>query len=316
MRIVLANHSSYPAAAVASDSEPSADRRARIAEVVSDQEAAGLDLVTDGQAAATDPISHLMRQLGGVRLAGPQRLADTGIRYLQPVVEAKIRRRQTSLVDEFLLARQVAARPVKAVLVGPYTLARRSIIATTAYRDAADLAADLSGVLAAEIGDLVRAGAAVIQIDEPAILRRPEDIRLLRELLEPLRDAAGDAAQLAVATYGSDAEPLYAQLNSLPADIIALDCTVGPQVIDAIADTGSGKVLALGLIGGADAPLPSPDHVAQLLGRALHRYVHDRIYLQPSCGLGHLPRARARATLDVLAAARAHLIGELHAQAS
>ena len=72
-------------------------------------------------------------------------------------------------------------------------------------------------------------------------------MRQLRALLEPIYDAAAGRMQVFVATYGADAAPLYAQLNSLPADVIAVDCADRSALADAIAQTGAGKPLALGI---------------------------------------------------------------------
>src|SRR5260370_42343403 len=93
-------------------------------------------------------------------------------------------------------------------------------------------------------------------MDEPAIVEFAVDIHLLRQVLEPLWDARG-AAQLVLATYGGDAEPLYAQLNSLPADIIALDVARNPGLAAVIAAPGASKILGLGVVGGGKPELGS-----------------------------------------------------------
>jgi 5-methyltetrahydropteroyltriglutamate--homocysteine methyltransferase len=322
MRILLANHSSYPRVGDSKHSQrlrrayASRERgeidlaefekieRSVVAEVIREQEAAGLDLVTDGQVSWADPVSHLMTKLDGVRSNGLLRFLDTNFYLRQPVVEAKLRRRHPLITGEYRRAARLARSPVKVVLTGPYTLAHLSVLATTAYRSTAALAFDLAVHLAEEVSALVAAGTRFLQVDEPLILARPPDVRLLRELLEPLRDAAGDAAQLAIATYFGDAAPLYAQLNSLPADVLAVDCAESPALLDAIADTGSAKILALGLVDGRSTRLEEAAAVAAALERALRRYPHDTLFLQPSCGLEYLPRDRAAPKLGLLARVR------------
>jgi len=167
------------------------------------------------------------------------------------------------------------------VLTGPYTLASAAQIATTAYRHPADVAVDLSMLLAQDVTALVVAGARVIQIDEPLLLAHPDDAKLVRTLLEPLVDAAQGATVL-VATYGADAGAAYAQLNSLPGDIIAVDCAGRPDIVAAIAETGSGKPLALGIVDAATSAIEDPAALARLLERLLGRYGHDRVWLQPA----------------------------------
>ena len=286
MELFVQNHSSYP-------------RIGDTAAMVAAQEDAGADIVTDGQVGWADPIAHVMSALDGVRLASPLPYFDSGLSFLQPVITGPIRRRGPILREAFMAARRTAHRVVKPVMPGPYTLARLAAIESGPYRDVPSLAQALSEVLAAEVADLVSAGAELIQVDEPAILAQPDDIRLFRQLLEPLWQARGEG-QLMLATYGGDVEPLYAQINSLPADIIALDCSRAPALIDTIAATGASKALALGLVDGRSATIESAETIARRAEKALQRYTLDPIYLVPACGLGGLPSAAARGKLQRL----------------
>jgi methionine synthase II (cobalamin-independent) len=295
MRVVCANHSSYPV--------PSGDALDALRAVIGDQEAAGLDLITDGQVDWADPVTPVLGAFDGVRLGPSQALPGSLGVGPRPIVEGKIRRYRSFSTAAYRRAAACAPRPVKAVLTGPYTLAHCATIATTAYRTPNELAAELSALLAQEVAALVAAGAAAIQIDEPLILQHPDDARVLRVLLEPLYDAAGGTAQIIVSTYGADATALYAQLNSLPADVIAVDCAARPGLFELIGESGAGKPLALGIADGqAELRLGSP--AADLTGavqRCLQRYVHDTIFLQPARGLRGLTLAAARATLALVA---------------
>lgn len=332
MHLYLANHSSYPRPGEsesqqrlrrqrgALQSGPSSRAQleptetiedAAALEIIREQEAMGLEYVTDGQVRWGDPVSHFLSHIEGARFGGLLRFLDSDLLVSQPIIEAKLRRRKPVFLPDYEAARLAARVPVKAVLTGPYTLAKLSVIATTAYPSTAALATDLSMMLAEEVATLAAAGAPLIQVDEPLLLRHPRDVRLVRELLEPLHDASGDQAQLAVATYFGNAGPLYAQLNSLPADILALDCSEDSSLIDAVASTGSGKPVAFGLVDGRAAHLESARDMTQRLDDLLRRYVHEVAYIQPSCGLDYLPREKARGKLQLLAAVRSHFEGSV-----
>ena len=318
MELILQNHSSYPRI----DEQPGQPRlrrahaagergaidseelvaieRAQIDAVIHEQEEAGVDVVTDGQVGWHDPVSHVMGRLDGVRLDGPLRYLDTNAYFRQPVVTGRLRRRAPIVVDDFALARIAAERRVKPVLPGPYTLARLSVLESGPYDGVPALAHALSEVLAAEVSELAQAGAEFIQIEEPAILSHPADIRLFRQLLEPLW-AARNRAQLMVATYFGDAAPLYAQLNSVPADVLVLDFTYSATLLDVIRATGASAALGLGVVDGRNTRMESAALVARQVEDALRRYALDTVHLLPSCGLGHLPRDSARAKLALLA---------------
>jgi len=300
MQIVCATHGALPF----DDAAPTDEA---IAAALRRQSDAGMEVVTDGQPGWADPITPLLAPLGGVRAGAPCTLPLGITLAARPIVEAKLRRLHSPLLDAYRRAAPLATRPLKAVLTGPYTLASAAQIATTAYRHPADVAVDLSMLLAQDVTALVVAGARVIQIDEPLLLAHPDDAKLVRTLLEPLVDAAQGATVL-VATYGADAGAAYAQLNSLPGDIIALDCAGRPDIVAAIAETGSGKPLALGIVDATSA-IEDPAALARLLERLLGRYGHDRVWLQPAAGLRGLPAATADAKLRAVANAAAAFSG-------
>jgi len=110
-----------------------------------------------------------------------------------------------------------------------------------------------------------------------------------------------------LATYDGDAAPLYAQLNSVPADIIALDFASSATLAEVIVSTGASKELGLGLVDGRSPLLEDPQQVAADVRAVLRRYPFEQIHLLPSCGLGSLPRDYARAKLAHLAAIHRHI---------
>ena len=301
MRMVCATHGALPfASPLPNDDE--------VAGTVRRQVDAGMDVVTDGCPGWRDPVTPFLASLGGIRLGAACALPFGIALAARPVVEAKLRRLHSPMLDAYRRAAPHATRPLKAVVTGPYTLAAAAEIATTAYRHPADLAAHLGTLLAQEVTALVVAGARVIQIDEPLLLAHPEDAKLVRVLLEPLVDAAQGATVL-VATYGADAGDCYAQLNSLPGDVIAVDCAGRRDLLAAIADTGAGKPLALGIVDANDPAVEDSDELARLLERLLARYVHETVWIQPSAGLQALPVATADAKLRALARAAAVCLG-------
>ena len=304
MEFILQNHSSYPGLGAGTDGQTRlANQRAVIDEILHEQEQTGIDVVTDGQVHWHDPISHIAGALEGVRLGGAVRYFGTERPVRQPVITGSLHRPRSILCEDFIDASRISRLPVKPVLPGPYTLARVSAIEAGPYTGLASLAHAFSEILALEVRDLARAGARYIQIEEPAILFHSADIRLLRQLLEPVWSARG-GAELAVATYGGDAEPLYAQLNSLPADILVLDLCAGPRLAELIAATGASKVLALGLIDGRHPRLEEASAVARQVDAIVKRYVLESLHLLPSSGLQGLPRNGARAKLELLGRVR------------
>lgn len=266
-------------------------------EVVREQAAAGLDIVTDGQVRWYDPISHVPRHCEHVRVNGLLRYFDTNFYFRQPVVSGPIRRPAPVLRREFEVARAATDRTVKPVLTGPYSLACGSIV-EGGYRGRRDLACAYAEVLAQEVADLAHAGAAVIQVDEPYLLRHPEDADLVRDGLAVLAAARGPA-RLALHTFFGDAGPVWDALLEMPVDILGLDLTYGPGLVERLADAGPARTLVLGLIDGRNTKLETAETLFPVLDRALSR-VRGPVGLAPSCGLEFLPREGARAKLHTM----------------
>lgn len=260
---------------------------------------AGLDVVTDGLIRWNDPISHLAGELSGVRLDGLLRFFDTNFYFRQPVVYFSPQRPEPLIIDEFKFARSKSSRPVKVVLTGPYTLARHSLTESDGTGRFEILLSGYTEALAAEIAALSAEGAAQIQVDEPSLLLYPEDFSLVAESIRKLASQKGKA-RLWLAVYFGDPAPLYEKLQTLPADMLGLDFTYNPKLID-VAAAGSSKGLCLGLLDGRNTKLEDAAIVARALERILKASPEKSAYLSTSCGLEYLPRDRAYSKLKHLA---------------
>lgn len=319
MELILSNHSSYPR--IGDDPEHQMLRRAiaqrdkgekteaevrqaedRMTELaLVDQIDAGLDLVTDGQVRWYDPISHLAGKLTGVRINGLLRFFDTNFYFRQPVAHSRPDRARPLVLQEFLFAQARSARPVKPVLTGPLTLARLSIAEDRGGRGFEKLLESYTEALAQEVAALAGAGASLIQLDEPALLKHPEDFSLLEPCTARLAAHKG-SARLALALYFGDPAPLYARLQNLPVDVLVLDFTYNPGLLNLVASSGTSKTLALGLVDGRNTRLEDAKTVAQQLERVCRVLSSPQVILSPSCGLEYLPRDRAQLKLKNLAA--------------
>jgi 5-methyltetrahydropteroyltriglutamate--homocysteine methyltransferase len=317
MRLILTNTGSYPRIG----DTPAAQRHRRAyaqrergelspadwravedevtGEVIAEQLAAGVELPTDGQVRWYDPISHLARSLTNVTVNGLLRYFDTNFYFRQPVVRGTITRPGSILASELATARAAAApREVKPVLTGPYSLAQGSIL-EGGYGSREALADAYAEIVAQEVADLARAGATLIQIDEPYLLQHPEDLGVVQRNFTVLAAARG-GARLACYTYFGDALPLYDDLQHLPVDVLGLDFTYSPKLALRIAEAGSAKALGLGLIDGRNTKLETPEALFPVLDQVSGQ-LGETAYLNPSCGLEFLPRERARAKLEGMA---------------
>jgi 5-methyltetrahydropteroyltriglutamate--homocysteine methyltransferase len=326
MKLFLANTGSYPRIGEAPErqelrriysawergektaEELRASEDAAVRAAVEEQVRAGLDVVTDGQIRWHDPISHLAGKLAGIEINGLLRFFDTNFYFRQPVAKAAVSRKDGLVKAEYEFARSVSSKPVKPVLTGPYTLAKFTLVEHEPYRTLEPLVHAYAECLGAEMEALAAAGADLIQLDEPAILKHPADFPILQRAVEFLARHKG-RARLALYLYFGDPAPLYERLQKLPIDVLGLDFTYNPKLVTKIVMTGSTKALGLGLMDGRNTKLEEAAEVAQQIERILPRVRAEVCYLNPSCGLEYLPRDRALAKLERMAAIRAGVKG-------
>jgi 5-methyltetrahydropteroyltriglutamate--homocysteine methyltransferase len=265
-------------------------------------------VLTDGQIRWYDPISHLTGKLEGVHINGLLRFFDTNTYFRQPIVKARPQRRKPLLVEEFDFAKAHADRPLKVVLTGPYTLARHSLEENGGAGGFEKLLAAYTGALGEEIEALVKAGATLIQVEEPTVLRHPEDFHFVERSTTRLALCRG-TARLALAVYFADVVPMYDQLQTLPVDILGLDFTYNAELVGVVAAHGSYRTLALGLLDGRNTRLEDASEVARQLEQIAGALGTAEVYLTPSCGLEYLPRDRAQLKLRHLSTIKKTFLG-------
>jgi len=190
---------------------------------------------------------------------------------------------------------------IKPVLTGPYTLGKFSLSeqsgngSSETFSSLESRVQAYAEILASEFEPLSQAGAELIQVDEPAAIKYPDDWAIFEASLALLAQArekignSGRKLEIALYVYFHDCAPLYEKLMALPVDIVGLDFTYSPNLVDIVASAGSLKWLGLGLIDGRNTKLEDPAHTARQVERMLPKIKDQRAFLGPSSGLEYLP---------------------------
>jgi 5-methyltetrahydropteroyltriglutamate--homocysteine methyltransferase len=262
-------------------------------EVIQEQAEAGLDIITDGQIRWDDDQTYFARRMDGFSINGLLRYFDTNTYYRQPVVKGPVRWREPVVAGDYEFAAVQSPVPVKALITGPYTLGALS--SDQHYGSLRELVLALATELRNEVLALGRAGAPVIQVNEPAILQQKEDFPLFRRALETMMDGVTTEAHLY--TWFGDIDGLYPQFLELPFDALGLDFVKGRANWDVITRQPFTKKLGLGIIDARNTKLESVEEIVGAVRRASAVVAPDRIHVNPSCGLEYVPREVAQAKL-------------------
>jgi 5-methyltetrahydropteroyltriglutamate--homocysteine methyltransferase len=315
MKILSANHSSYPrigespkeqvlrkAITLWEKGELPKEKLVAVEdevtkEVIEEQLACGIDIPTDGQVRWYDPISHIVKNLGGIRIDGLLRFFDTNFYFRQPVIE-NVKEAETgnfSLTDEYLFAKNVFSS-IKPVLTGPYTIACLSVIRGI---DFSEVVMFLAKKIAQEVKRITMSGAKVIQIDEPCILKNPTNFLFAKNALD-LIAKENPLSKFILSTYFGNGTSFYEKLQELPVWGLGFDLTYSPGLLKKIEILGTKKVLSLGIVDARNTKLEKPEELARLLEKTILKLKFEVIYLTTSCGLEFVPRSCAKEKLKIL----------------
>lgn len=273
------------------------------------QEDAGLDIISDGEVRRESYSNLFANALEGVDLDNPGTALDrSGHPNPVPRVVGNIRRRHAVGVRdlEFLLAH--TDRRVKVTVPGPFTMAQQAQI--DHYGGERRLAAlDYATAVNAEIKDLFRAGADVVQIDEPYMQARPEEARAygLEVLNRALEGVSGNTAVHICFGYAaiihsrpsgysflSELAQCSCRQISIETAQSNLDCSVLTNL--------AGKKIILGVIDLSSPEVETPETVAARIERALPHVAAEDIIVAPDCGMKYLARDVAFGKLQSMVA--------------
>jgi 5-methyltetrahydropteroyltriglutamate--homocysteine methyltransferase len=246
------------------------------------QEDLGLDILVDGEQYRGDMVAYFAEHLGGfIKESELVRSYDNRY-YRKPIIVGNVTRPAPMTVSWWRFAQSLTTRPVKGMLTGPYTVMDWSFNEYYPTRRAATLA--LAQVIRAEARDLERAGAQYIQIDEPAISTRLEELDLAIEALGIVTKALR-AKTITHICYG-DFKAMGPKLAKLPVDQIDLEfANRNMELLDIFKGRRFPKEIGLGVVDVHTRRIETREEVTANLERALRVFKPEQIYVDPDCGL-------------------------------
>lgn len=264
-----------------SDSELELLERKATEEWIRRQEQIGLDILVDGEMYRGDMVAYFAERLDGFKIGGLVR--SYGNRYYhKPVIASKVRRPKPMTVDWFRYTQGLTDRPVKGMLTGPYTMLDWSY--NEAYKTRRDAALALAEVIRQEAEDLERAGAKYIQIDEPAIHARPEEIDIAIEAMGVVTQDL-KAKTVSHICYG-DFAAIYPKVLELPVDQLDLAMSnYEYRWLDLFERHPFTKELAIGIVDVHSHRLETVDEAAEGIRKGLRYVAADKLLPHPDCGL-------------------------------
>ena len=276
--------------------------------VVRDMERAGVDIVSDGEVRRESYFSWLAPALTGLDVAKPGTATSrTGRPTPVPRAVGPITRPKPVLARHTAFLRGETSHPIKITVPGPFTLT--ALTQNEYYPDAPSLAMAYAAVVNAELRDLKAAGADFVQLDEPYLqawpdLAREFGVAVIDRALEGIDGPTVIHLCFGYAHTVRDKPSGYSYLPELErcrATHISIEAAQ-PRLDCAILRALPSKTIILGVLDLGDATVETPEVVAGRIRSALAHVPPERLVPAPDCGMKYLPRERAIAKLEALAA--------------
>ncbi len=286
---------------------------------IRDMERAGIDIVTDGEIRRESYSNRFATALDGVDADNPAIItARSGQKTPVPRVVGKIRRNGPVELRDMEFLRKNTDHAAKITLPGPFTMSQQA--KNEYYKDDEELAMAFAEAVNAEALDLQKAGADVIQLDEPWVRNNPDLAR--RYAVKAINRAlAGITVPTVVhlcfgyaAVVPGSTKPagysFLAELADTTAQQISIEAAQPKLDLGVLKDL-SGKKIMLGVLDLGDPNVETVDVVAERIRNGLRYVAADRLVPAPDCGMKYMPRATAFGKLRAMCDAAARVRKEI-----
>jgi 5-methyltetrahydropteroyltriglutamate--homocysteine methyltransferase len=238
------------------------------------QEELGVDVLVDGEMYRGDMATYFAENMEGFAISGLVR--SYGNRYYRkPIITGEVRRPKPITVGWWKWSQALTKKPLKAIITGPYTMMDWSFIEHYSSRHDACLA--LAEVLHGEVADLERAGAQYIQIDEPALSVRTDELELALEAMSIVTKGIR-AKTLSHMCYGTF-DQIYPKLLELAVDQLDLEMANSDfDLLDVFAQHPFTKEIGLGVFDVHSHEVPSVEKMRAGIEKALKYLKPEQIY--------------------------------------
>jgi len=245
------------------------------------QEDIGLDILVDGEMYRGDMVAYFAEHFKGFKEGGLVR--SYGNRYYhKPIVTGEVRWPGAITVDWWKYAQSLTSKPVKGMLTGPYTIMDWSF--NEHYPNRRAVAMAIARELRKEVEALIKAGCKIIQIDEPALSVRPEELQVAIDAMAVVTKGL-PAYFLTHVCYGAF-EFIYPRMLEMPVENFDLELSNSElDLLKMFSKHKFTKDISFGVYDVHSHKVDAPDVIKRRIAKALEVLKPEQIWIDPDCGL-------------------------------
>jgi 5-methyltetrahydropteroyltriglutamate--homocysteine methyltransferase len=274
---------------------------------IRDMEQAGIDIITDGEMRRESYSNRFATALEGVDIVNPgSTINRSGARAVVPRITGPIKRRGPIEVRDVQFLRANTAKPIKITLPGPFTMTQQA--QDDYYKDEEALAMAYAAAVNEELADLKRAGADIVQLDEPWLQARADraaryGVNAINRALDGIPGTTVVHLCFGYAAAVKDKPSGYSFLGQLAetrASQISIEAAQ-PRLDFGVLRELAPKSVMVGVIDLGSNAVETPEQVAERIRAALKYVAPEKLVVAPDCGMKYLEREVAYGKLVALA---------------
>src|SRR5438477_931567 len=286
---------------------------------IRDMERAGIDVVTDGEIRRESYSNRFATALEGIDADNPAMItAQTGQQTPVPRVVGKVTRSRPVELRDIEFLRNNTDRAAKITLPGPFTMSQQA--KNEFYEDDEELAMAFAEAVNDEALDLEKAGADVIQLDEPWVRNNPDlarryAVKAINRALQGITvptvvHLCFDYAAVVPGSTKPAGYSFLAELDDTNAEQISIEAAQPKLDLGVLKDLSSKKIM-LGVLDLGNPEIEPATVVADRIRNGLKHVPAERLVVAPDCGMKYMPRHIAFGKLKAMCAAAATVRREI-----
>lgn len=257
------------------------------------QENYGLDVLVHGEFERNDMVEYFGEQLDGFVFSENGWVQSYGSRCVKPpIIFGDVLRPHPMTVRWFEFSQRQTKLPMKGMLTGPVTILQWSFVRDDISRS--KVCQQIALAIRDEVQDLETAGAAVIQIDEPAIreglpLRKRDQAGYLKWAVDCFRLSAAvvrDDTQIHTHMCYSEFNDIMDSIAAMDADVITIETSrSNMELLDAFVNFRYPREIGPGVYDIHSPRVPREEEIHRLMLCAVNVLPARNLWVNPDCGL-------------------------------
>ncbi len=263
------------------------------------QDKAGIDVLVDGEMYRGDMVAFFAEHMPGFDKGGLVRSYGNRF-YYKPIIVGEVKWPYSMTSEWWSYSQSKISRPVKGMLTGPYTIMDWSF--NEYYEDRKAAAMALAECIRLEVASLIEVGCKIIQIDEPAISVRTDELDLAIEAMHHVTDGQ-NAYFVTHICYGTF-EKIYPKMLEIPVDNIDLELSNSDlAMLEKFKQYPFTKDISFGVVDVHTHELEGVSVIKDRIKQALEFIPKEQLWIDPDCGLKTRTIEESKAKLDNIVAA-------------